>query len=180
MNSDAKSPLSENKSCRHSSVEERVLGKDEVASSTLAGGSRTLAIIKPDAIERRFVGKIITEIEEHGFSIVGCKIVRLWKDSAEQFYREHEGKDFFPKWIEFMVSGPVMVLVLEKWNAVEDWRRLMGIKSDETYAFFKSIRGRWAEAMNRNLVHGSDSNEAADREIKFFFDIDELDLASVA
>ncbi|MDY3122961.1 MAG: nucleoside-diphosphate kinase [[Actinobacillus] rossii] len=129
---------------------------------------RTLSIIKPDAVERNLVGKILARFEENGFQIVATKMLRLTQAQAEGFYAEHQGKEFFTSLVEYMTSAPVVVSVLEKENAVKDYRTLIGTTNPETAAE-GTIRKEFAQSQRRNSVHGSDSKESAEREIAYFF-----------
>ena len=135
---------------------------------------KTLAIIKPDAVERRITGKIILEIEDFGFHIVDMKMAYLNKNYAGWFYDEHKGKPFFGRLVDFMSSGACVFLVLEKKNAIGDWRKAMGPTSiDDAQYDPHSIRGKFgllAKPLHENVVHGSDSPEAAFRELTFFYD----------
>lgn len=129
---------------------------------------RTLAIIKPDAVENRTTGKIIDRILAAGFRIVAMRQERLSRRRAEQFYAVHRGKPFFDNLVEFMSSGSCVVMVLEKENAVKEFRELMGA-TDPTKANDGTIRKEFARDVQRNAVHGSDSKETAGKEIAFFF-----------
>lgn len=129
---------------------------------------RTLSIIKPDAVERNLIGRILSRFEENGFQIVAMKMLRLNQAQAEGFYAEHQGKEFFTPLVEYMMSAPIVVLVLEKENAVKDYRTLIGTTNPETAAE-GTIRKELAESQRRNSVHGSDSVESAAREIAYFF-----------
>lgn len=129
---------------------------------------RTLSIIKPDAVERNLIGRILSRFEENGFQIVAMKMLRLNQAQAEGFYAEHQGKEFFTPLVEYMMSAPIVVLVLEKENAVKDYRTLIGTTNPETAAE-GTIRKEFAESQRRNSVHGSDSVESAAREIAYFF-----------
>ncbi len=134
---------------------------------------RTLAIIKPDAVRRNVVGDIITAITHAGFRIVGMKLVRLTKEQAESFYEVHRGRPFFEELTRFMSSGPVVVMVLEKERAVEEFRALIGA-TDPAEAAPGTIRRRFGTSKGENAIHGSDSPENAVREIAFFFSATEL------
>ncbi|WP_044470587.1 nucleoside-diphosphate kinase [Mannheimia massilioguelmaensis] len=129
---------------------------------------RTFSIIKPDAVERHLIGKILARFEENGFTILATKMVHLTKEQAEGFYAEHQGKPFFDGLVEYMISAPVVVSVLEKENAVKDYRTLIGATNPEE-AEVGTIRRDFAESQRRNSVHGSDSLESAKREIAYFF-----------
>lgn len=134
---------------------------------------RTLAIIKPDIIERHLIGAIISRLEQAQFSIVAMKMVHLNQQQAAGFYAEHEGKPFFANLIAFMTSTPVVVLVLEKENAIADYRALMG-KTNPAEANMGTLRRDFALDGSRNSVHGSDSAQSAEREIAYFFTSNEL------
>ena len=129
---------------------------------------RTLSIIKPDAVGKRLEGAIIAKIEEKGFNIIAQKKVWLTKRQAELFYREHSAKPFFGELTDFMSSGPIIVQVLEKQNAVVDYRTLMGV-TDPKLAEKDTLRKLFAESISKNAVHGSDNLESAFRETHFFF-----------
>ncbi|MEH8063475.1 nucleoside-diphosphate kinase, partial [Gallibacterium anatis] len=134
---------------------------------------RTLAIIKPDIIERHLIGAIISRLEQAQFSIVAMKMVHLNQQQAAGFYAEHEGKPFFENLIAFMTSTPVVVLVLEKENAIADYRALMG-KTNPAEANMGTLRRDFALDGSRNSIHGSDSSQSAEREIAYFFTSNEL------
>jgi len=134
---------------------------------------RTLAICKPDCYRRKLVGAVLQRIENAGFKIVSAKIVHLTKTMAESFYAVHRDKEFFPGLIEFMTENRCLVAVIEKVNAIEDYRKLMG-STDPAKADKGTIRHEFAESIQNNIVHGSDSAENAVREITFFFSESEL------
>ena len=134
---------------------------------------RTLSIIKPDAVRRNLIGAILARLEQQGFSIVAAKMVRLSKEQAEGFYAEHQGKPFFESLVTYMMSAPVLVSVLEKENAVQDYRTLMGATNPEAAAE-GTIRRDFALSQRENSVHGSDSLESAAREIAYFFVSEEV------
>lgn len=129
---------------------------------------RTLSIIKPDAVERNLIGQIFARFEQAGFQIIATKMLRLTREQAEGFYAEHKGKEFFDPLVEYMMSAPLVVAVLEKENAVKDYRTLIGTTNPETAAE-GTIRRDFAQTQRRNSVHGSDSIESANREIAYFF-----------
>lgn len=129
---------------------------------------RTLAIIKPDAVEKHHIGDIIRRIEAAGFQIRALKQVRLTKQEAEGFYAVHRGRPFFEELTTFMSSGPCVPLVLEKENAVAAWRELIGA-TDPAKADEGTIRKDYAESVGRNAVHGSDSVENGKLEANYFF-----------
>jgi nucleoside-diphosphate kinase len=129
---------------------------------------RTLAIVKPDAVAKGAAGDIIASIEKNGFRIIGLKMLHLKKAQASAFYAVHVGKPFFDSLSAFMTSGPVVVLALEKANAIADWRKLMGATNPEK-AEEGTIRKKHAENIERNAVHGSDAEDTARFELSFFF-----------
>lgn len=129
---------------------------------------QTLSIIKPDAVQRNLIGQILAKLESNGFTIVAAKMLHLTEPQAEGFYAEHEGKPFFVDLVKYMTSAPVVVAVLEKENAVKDYRTLMGTTDPETAAE-GSIRREFALSKQQNSVHGSDSVESAKREIAYYF-----------
>ena len=134
---------------------------------------RPLSIIKPDAVRRNLIGAILARLEQQGFTIVAAKMVRLSKEQAEGFYAEHQGKPFFEPLVAYMTSAPVLVSVLEKENAVQDYRTLMGATNPEAAAE-GTIRRDFALSQRENSVHGSDSLESAAREIAYFFVSEEV------
>ncbi len=129
---------------------------------------RTLSIIKPDAVKRNLIGAILTRFEEQGFNVLAMKMLRLTQKQAEGFYAEHQGKEFFTDLVEYMMSAPIVALVLEKENAVKDYRTLIG-STDPQIAAEGTIRRDFALSKRHNSVHGSDSQESAKREIAYFF-----------
>lgn len=129
---------------------------------------RTLSIIKPDAVERNLIGKILTRFEQEGFLVVAMKMLHLTRTQAEGFYAEHQAKAFFDDLVAYMTSAPVVVVVLEKENAVKSYRTLIGSTNPEE-AEEGTVRKQFAESKRRNSVHGSDSIESAKREIAYFF-----------
>jgi nucleoside-diphosphate kinase len=129
---------------------------------------RTFAIIKPDAVERKVSGKVLAMIEEAGFNIVGMKKIQLSKCEAEGFYYVHKERPFFGDLCTFMSRNPVIVLVLEKDNAIAAWRTLMGA-TNPANADAGTIRKELGVSIEENTVHGSDSPESAAYEIPYFF-----------
>lgn len=129
---------------------------------------RTLSIIKPDATGRNLTGQINAMLEEAGLKIVAQKRIRMTRDQAEAFYAVHKERPFFDSLCDFMTSGPVVVQVLEGANAISRNREVMGA-TNPAEAAEGTIRKRFAESIEANSVHGSDSPENADREIAFFF-----------
>jgi nucleoside-diphosphate kinase len=129
---------------------------------------RTLAIIKPDAVQRQLVGVIISEIEMNKFAITAMRTLRLSVEQAARLYGEHRAKPFYESLVAYMSSGQLFALVLEKDGAVEEWRQLMG-PTDPAKAGPLTLRKRFAIDLQLNSVHGADSPATAAREIDFFF-----------
>lgn len=129
---------------------------------------KTFAIIKPDAVAAKNSGKIIDRIEQEGFNIIALQKIHLTKDQAESFYDVHAGKGFFDDLVKFMTSGPVIIMVLEKENAIKAWRDLMGA-TDPAEAAPNTLRKLFGTNKGENATHGSDAPETAQREIAFFF-----------
>jgi len=129
---------------------------------------KTLAIIKPDAVKKRVVGRIIQRIEDEGFNILGLKMVKLSLEEAKQFYLVHQDKPFYGSLTEFMSSGPVVVLLLEGEKAIRRWREVMGA-TNPAEAKPGTLRREFGFSIERNAVHGSDSPQTAETEIRFFF-----------
>ena len=129
---------------------------------------RTLSIIKPDAVAKNVIGKIVSRFEAAGLKIVAAKLVHLSRNEAEQFYSVHKERPFFKDLVEFMISGPVFVQVLEGENAIAKNRDLMGA-TDPKKAAPGTIRADFADSIDANAVHGSDAPETAAAEIAFFF-----------
>ncbi len=134
---------------------------------------RTLSIIKPDAVAKNVIGEIISRFEKDGLKVVAAKMAHLSSEQAQGFYAEHKGRPFFNDLVGFMTSGPVVVQVLEGENAIARNRALMGATNPQD-AEAGTIRADFAETIDANAVHGSDSAAAAEREVKYFFDDKEL------
>jgi nucleoside-diphosphate kinase len=134
---------------------------------------RTLSIIKPDAVKKNVIGEIISRFESNGLKLVAAKLIHLNDELASGFYAEHEGRPFFEDLKKFMTSGPVFVQVLEGENAISLNRELMG-NTDPKQAAPGTIRADYANSIDANAVHGSDSPESAVREINYFFPEDNL------
>ncbi|VAX30089.1 Nucleoside diphosphate kinase [hydrothermal vent metagenome] len=134
---------------------------------------RTFAIIKPDAVERNLIGKILDRIESKGFKVAAMKKATLSKTQAEEFYHVHKERPFFNDLTTYMVSGPVVLMVLEKEDAVSAWRELMGA-TNPADAAEGTIRKEFALNLEKNSAHGSDSPENATFEISFFFSLTEI------
>ena len=129
---------------------------------------RTLAIIKPDGMETKVAGRVLTRIEEEGFRIVAARTVRLTRREAEGFYAVHRERPFFSDLTAFMSSGPAMVLALEADNAITRWRELMGA-TNPADAAEGTLRKQFATNIERNVVHGSDAPDTAAVELGYFF-----------
>ncbi len=129
---------------------------------------RTFAIIKPDAVKNGHTGYIYDRIQKFNFKVIGAKLLRMSQEQAEGFYGIHKERPFFNDLIQFMTSGPCMVLALEKENAVESWRKVIGSTNPQE-AEEGTIRKDFATNVQENAVHGSDSIENAQKEIAFFF-----------
>lgn len=135
--------------------------------------TRTLSIVKPDAVGKNYIGQILAKLESVGLKIIGAKMLWLTTKQAEQFYAIHSSKPFFNDLVKFMTSGPILVQVLEGANAVELNRKIMGA-TNPTLAESGSIRKDFGESIDHNAVHGSDSLDNAKIEIAFFFAETEL------
>ena len=131
-------------------------------------GTKTFAIIKPDAVKKGYTGKIYDRILQAGFNIISAKLLKMTNEQAEGFYNVHRERPFFNDLVEFMTSGPCMVLALEKSNAVAAWRETIGATNPDE-AKENTIRKDFASNVQENAVHGSDSIETARQEINFFF-----------
>ncbi len=134
---------------------------------------RTLSIIKPDAVAKNLIGEIYGIFEKSGFEIIAAKMLHLTREEAEAFYDVHSTRPFFKSLVSFMISGPVMIQVLQGDDAVSRYRELMGA-TDPKEAVPGTIRALYADNIEANVVHGSDSLETARREISFFFRDEEL------
>ncbi len=134
---------------------------------------RTLIILKPDAVQRRLIGRIMQRFEDKGLTIAGMKLMRIARELAERHYAPHKGKPFYPGLIEYITSGPVVVMVLQGQRCIEIARTLLGA----TFGYEAvpgTIRGDFGASRTFNLVHGSDSPETATTEIAIYFSADEL------
>jgi len=134
---------------------------------------RTLAILKPDCIEKNLQGEILSRLQKAGFKVLSMKQVRLTKETAGAFYAVHKARPFYEALVEYMTSGPCIPIALEKENAVADFRTLIGA-TDPKEAAEGTIRKLFAENKERNIVHGSDSPENGVIEVNFFFSESEL------
>ena len=135
--------------------------------------NRTFAMIKPDGTSRNLIGKITAQLEDNNLKIAAMKMKTLPKEEAEGFYAEHKERPFFQELVNFMCSKPVVLLVLEGENAVKKNREIMGA-TNPAEAAEGSIRKLYSQSIGENTIHGSDSNEAAQREIKYFFSETEI------
>ena len=129
---------------------------------------RTLTIVKPDAVKRKAVGDIIEQFEKNGFHILAMKMLEISKHQAEQFYAVHAHRPFFNSLTDFMSSGPIVVLALEKENGIADLRKLMGA-TNPANAEEGTIRKKYAGSIQENAIHGSDAEETASFEISYWF-----------
>lgn len=134
---------------------------------------RTLSIIKPDAVAKNNIGEIYARMEKAGLKIIAAKMMYLTKSEAESFYEIHQSRPFFKSLVSFMSSGPVMIQVLEGEDAIRNYRELMGATNPKEAAP-GTIRADFADSIDENAVHGSDSAETAKHEIAFFFTDDEI------
>ncbi|KAA8981943.1 MULTISPECIES: nucleoside-diphosphate kinase [Gammaproteobacteria] len=134
---------------------------------------RTLSIIKPDAVSRNLIGEIESRFEKAGLQVVAARMIHMTQEQAEGFYAEHRERSFFPDLVGFMTSGPVIVQVLEGENAIARNRELMGATNPKE-AEAGTIRADYADSIDANAVHGSDSPESAEREIAYFFNDSEI------
>lgn len=134
---------------------------------------QTLSIIKPDAVSKNHIGKILAKFEKGGLKIIAAKMMQLSKEQAKKFYGIHQGKPFFDELVDFMTSGPIMVQVLQGNNAIAKNREIMGATNPDN-ADEGTIRKEFAENVGRNAVHGSDAPDTAKSEIAFFFSTDEV------
>ena len=129
---------------------------------------RTFCIIKPDAVAKAATGDILRTLQEKGFRIIAMKMLEITKEQAQGFYAVHAGKPFFGSLTDFMSSGPIVVLALEKDNAIADLRDLMGA-TNPANAKEGTIRKKWADSIERNAIHGSDADDTAHFELTYFF-----------
>lgn len=137
------------------------------------GLERTLSIVKPDAVRKNVIGQVLARLEKGGLKIVAAKMVHLKKEDAERFYAIHKERPFFSDLVNFMISGPVLVMVLEGENAIACNREVMGATNPKQAAP-GTIRADFADSIDENAVHGSDAPETARVEIDFFFKPEEI------
>ena len=136
---------------------------------------KTLSIIKPDGVAKNLIGEVIKRLEGAGFNIIAMKMIKMNKEQAKGFYKVHEGKPFYESVTSFMSSGPCVIMVLEGENVIDKYRKLMGATNYKEAAK-GTIRHDFAQNIERNVVHGSDSKETANFEINYFFN--ELEMIS--
>ena len=129
---------------------------------------RTLFIVKPDAVQRNLIGKILAHVEEHGFRVAEARLTRLTREECQTFYAEHQGKPFFGDLVQYMTSGPVLLTCLEREGAVARLREVVGA-TDPAQAAPGTIRKLYGQSKQMNSVHASDSLPSAGRELKLFF-----------
>ena len=134
---------------------------------------RTFAIVKPDAVAARHAGEILAAIEQAGFRILALRMTRLTEQQAQGFYAVHTEKPFFAGLVKFMTEGPIVVMALEREDAIRKWRETMGA-TNPANAAEGTLRKRFATSIERNCVHGSDAPETAETELRFFFSTADL------
>ena len=134
---------------------------------------RTFAIVKPDAVAARHAGEILAAIEKAGFRILALRMTRLTEQQAQGFYAVHAEKPFFAGLVKFMTEGPIVVMALEREDAIRKWRETMGA-TNPANAAEGTLRKRFATSIERNCVHGSDAPETAETELRFFFSTADL------
>lgn len=134
---------------------------------------KTFIMVKPDGVQRQLIGEILSRFERKGLQLAGAKLMRVTEQMAEKHYTEHQGKPFFGELVEFITSGPVFAMVWEGENVVEVTRQLIG-KTNPKEALPGTIRGDFGMFVGKNIIHGSDSLESAEREINIFFKDEEL------
>jgi nucleoside-diphosphate kinase len=134
---------------------------------------RTFIALKPDAVQRGYIGDIITRFERKGFKLVGMKLMQVTRAMAEEHYGEHREKPFFKGLVDFITSGPIVAMAWEGDNVVESARKMMGATNPKDSAP-GTIRGDFSVDLGRNIIHGSDSVASAERELKIFFNANEL------
>ncbi|GER71600.1 nucleoside diphosphate kinase [Weizmannia acidilactici] len=134
---------------------------------------RTFLMVKPDGVQRQLIGEIVSRFEKKGFRLVGAKLMQISTELAEKHYAEHKERPFFGDLVEFITSGPVFAMVWEGENVIATARQMMG-KTNPAEAAPGTIRGDYGMIVSKNIIHGSDSEESAKREISLFFREDEL------
>ena len=134
---------------------------------------RTFIAVKPDAVQRGLIGEIVKRFETKGYKVIGLKMIKVTDEQAQAHYAEHEGKPFYPRLIRYIQSGPIVAMVVQGYGAVAGARHMMGC-TDPNKADMGTIRADFAQVMEYNVVHGSDSIESAEREIAIYFNENEL------
>ncbi|MEC2056722.1 nucleoside-diphosphate kinase [Peribacillus psychrosaccharolyticus] len=134
---------------------------------------KTFLMVKPDGVQRNLIGEIVSRFETKGFNLVGAKLMLITQELAEQHYGEHKERPFFGELVEFITSGPVFAMVWEGENVIATARQMMGATNPKDAAA-ATIRGDFAVTVGKNIIHGSDSSESAEREIGLFFNKEEL------
>ncbi len=134
---------------------------------------KTFLMIKPDGVQRNLIGPIVSRLENKGFKIVGAKLMQVSEELAKTHYQEHEEKPFFGELVDFITSGPVFAMVLEGENVISTARLVVGSTNPQEAAP-GTIRGDFGLTVGKNIIHGSDSSESAEREINLFFDEAEI------
>lgn len=134
---------------------------------------KTFLMVKPDGVQRNLIGEIVSRFETKGFNLVGAKLMLITQELAEQHYGEHKERPFFGELVEFITSGPVFAMVWEGENVISTARQMMGATNPKDAAA-ATIRGDFAVTVGKNIIHGSDSSESAEREIGLFFNKEEL------
>lgn len=134
---------------------------------------KTFLMVKPDGVQRNLIGEIVQRFEKKGFKLVGAKLMQVSGELAEEHYAEHKERPFFGELVEFITSGPVFAMVWEGEGVISTARNMMG-KTNPSEAAPSTIRGDFGVTVGKNIIHGSDSAESAEREIKLFFDKEEL------
>lgn len=134
---------------------------------------RTFIAVKPDGVQRGLIGEVVKRFETKGYKVIGLKMLHVTDEQAKAHYAEHEGKPFYPRLIRYIQSGPIAAMVVQGYNAVAGARHLMGA-TDPNKAEVGTIRADFAQVMEYNIVHGSDSVESAEREIGIYFKENEL------
>ncbi|UTR09623.1 MULTISPECIES: nucleoside-diphosphate kinase [Evansella] len=134
---------------------------------------RTFLMVKPDGVQRGLIGEVLSRFEKKGFTLAGAKMLAISKELAEQHYGEHKERPFFGELVDFITSGPVFAMVWEGDNVIAEARKMMG-KTNPQEAAPGTIRGDFGVQVSMNIIHGSDSEESAKREIELFFNTEEL------
>ncbi len=160
-------------SCWFTIALQKYLMENRMAQASTKTLEQTLSIIKPDAVGQNMIGNIIEYFEREGLNVVAAKMLHLTESQAKSFYAVHKDRPFFQELVDFMISGPILVMVLEGEDAIARNRQIMG-ETDPTKAKPGTVRADFATSIERNAVHGSDSLETAKTEIAFFFKSNEI------